>query len=507
MNTSQPVTDSACHNTEMDIKENEIPMEISEDFQQSANDQAVHFTQESTSTSKAEREKKLMIFDLRKCNFCNLQLYRQVWDLHESLRHKKQTSHKPANINQNLQCPTCQNILPAESMQSHILDTHHPKPNPELRRETACYYCNIKFSHSDLSLHLESHGPNTWIRCTHCKRMIRNTKMDLEIHLYKYHSGGKLLICQFCDRKYSKTGEEQAHMQTYVNFKYKCPLQSCKKLFDTVTAFSYHVLFYHPNFEQDMQEEIKTETDEILQSIAQGQPSTRKTMTSQEKPLLDYSGAMECEVCHLILRHKYSLVKHKNRKHKMTLTFDCEQCPKKFLTYKKISAHIRVVHAAKDCICEVCGKSISKLQYKRHMGFHQRNPSKPHPRRLIDSLIDPVYCDICYHCARHKYALVKHFNAKHLDVMGETLPYYCGKCNNKYVNYSTLCGHLIRVHVAKLKCDRCGKMVNQREILKHLKYHESRCNAPEPMEETVMETQTCEEMFTSKIDIQEHGIK
>ncbi|KAF4528413.1 hypothetical protein B566_EDAN016989 [Ephemera danica] len=255
--------------------------------------------------------------DLKECNFCKMQLYGPVLDLHVSLSHlpiSKSTTKRRAFLT----CPTCQRMLCPEAMTQHILVQHPPKPNLDLKSQIFCHYCHRKYSYCVMAEHLETHGPNTWTRCLHCNKMVKNTKVDEEIHLINEHSGGEVLACRTCDRRYSTTGRIQAHMQTILINKYECPLQSCYEICDTFTLFRQHVLLFHPTFEYDMQAEIKKETDAILQSITavtkpefieiEAPPVTQTS--SKEKHLAAFHmPKLKCQQCGELIP-RFKMTKH-----------------------------------------------------------------------------------------------------------------------------------------------------------------------------------------------------
>ncbi|KAF4527868.1 hypothetical protein B566_EDAN014788 [Ephemera danica] len=159
------------------------------------------------------------MMELKQCHFCQSEMYSQVLELHLLLCHETYQEPTESDLNRTLQCLVCQCQLPSELMQDHIVQQHPPKPNPKLKNQIQCHYCHMQFSYCDMAQHLEcQHGPNAWTECLHCKKMVRNTQIDLEIHLFHEHSGGQFLACVECDLMFALTWEEQAHMQTHLNY-------------------------------------------------------------------------------------------------------------------------------------------------------------------------------------------------------------------------------------------------------------------------------------------------
>ncbi|KAF4527715.1 hypothetical protein B566_EDAN016104 [Ephemera danica] len=435
-----------------------------------------------------------VLLDVIYCSFCQLKLSSQVMDLHVSLRHTRKTYQKTPELqekglNRLIQCPSCPCMFYPESMQEHIADNHPPKHNPGLANKENCFYCGRMIKYCDMDQHLKSkHGANAWRRCIHCKKRVRNTDTDIEAHLFQEHHGGILLACIKCDERYAKTGKEQAHMQTFLSCKYKCPLQTCSKTFVTSSSFKDHVLFFHPKIEEEMQEEYKREiyeilgldleTGDILEKPEETEeippppspPPPTKTKSTVTRP--DHGGPVKCDICNKSVNHKWCLIRHKNKYHNMNLTFDCEECGKKYYTLGCITHHLQFVHAAKDQTCDICGGTFTKIGYRSHMKYHQSHPNGTQQRNYFYRPLDPVRCGMCNRPARNKYALLTHVNAEHLDVVKEPLPFHCEPCDKEFANYEYLMQHNYSKHWPKIVCTYCGKLITQNRMSMHLKIHE-----------------------------------
>ncbi|KAF4527714.1 hypothetical protein B566_EDAN016103 [Ephemera danica] len=441
------------------------------------------------------------LLDVIECSFCQLKLSSQVMDLHVSLRHTRKTYQKTPEmqekgLNRLIQCPSCPCMFYPESMQEHIADNHPPKHNPDLEKIRMCSYCGRKIRYCDMDQHIKSnHGVNAWRKCIHCKKRVRNTDTDIEAHLFQEHHGGRLLACIKCDERYAKTGEEQAHMQTFLSCKYKCPLQTCSKTFVTSSSFKDHVLFFHPKIEEELQDEINREIYEIFRvdkdtdkiqdeeksedvDIQIEEISDQKNIPP-EKPLPmfgtrrnNYGGPVKCDICENLVRHKWYLIKHKNKVHNMNLTYDCVECGKKYPTVDKIFNHLKGMHVEKNKVCDICGKAFTKARYWAHMKWHERFPNGPPQRNFLDRPLDPVRCGMCNRPARSKYALLTHINAEHLDVVKERLPFHCEPCDREFANFEYLMQHNYSKHLPKIVCTYCGKLITQNRMSMHLKIHE-----------------------------------
>ncbi|KAF4533574.1 hypothetical protein B566_EDAN001060 [Ephemera danica] len=193
----------------------------------------------------------------------------------------------------------------------------------------------------------------------------------------------------------------------------------------------------------------------------------QQNFSTKKKNLLQQTmgGAVNCDICNEKVRHRYSLIKHKNLKHGMNLHFDCEKCGKKFSSFMKINMHIRLMHAANPC--KIYGKAVAKSAYQDNLNYHQTKPST-----VLESL-EPVTCDICKFRAENKFCLVHHINCNHLDVVVEILPICCEMCNKECTTYANFLMHLKNVHGPKLKCDYCDKMFPRYLMAQHIEWHQS----------------------------------
>ncbi|KAF4527711.1 hypothetical protein B566_EDAN016100, partial [Ephemera danica] len=442
-----------------------------------------------------EDRRRQLILEPRDCQFCKKQFYSQVLDVHVLLRHTEPSSTKIPDLPETdpsrlMQCPLCPGTFFPEFMQGHIAEEHPPAPNPNLKCGKRCAYCDLKISHYDMEEHLDSeHGPNAWRKCIHCRKKFRNTDTDMEVHLFQEHHGGKLLVCRICDERYAKTGKEQAHMQTFYSCKYKCPLKSCKKTFVTSSSYRDHVFFFHPKIEEDMKVEIERETEDIIEvnrplslddledevtveePDAKCQPPKYEPVFSQiRRP--DYGGPVNCDICKGTVKHKWYLIQHKNEVHCKDIPFNCQECGKNYKHMQGLLDHLHRFHMPKEYTCETCGEAFTKRRYAMHLKWHERYPNGPPQRNLLDRPLDPVRCGMCNRPARNKYALLTHINSVHLDVVGKRLPFHCEPCKKKFVSYEYLMQHHYSVHLPKLVCTYCGKLVTQNRMSMHLKIHE-----------------------------------
>ncbi|GAB0096618.1 zinc finger protein 732-like isoform X1 [Sergentomyia squamirostris] len=193
-----------------------------------------------------------------------------------------------------------------------------------------------------------------------------------------------------------------------------------------------------------------------------------------------------CTICSKKCLRKYLLEEHMWKHSSKERPFSCSECPKKFITYKKLKlhemihlpdeqklihpcphcekrfskmpkmqAHVRAVHIKeKPFICEECGKT-----------FATNDGLKEH--RIIHSDETPFQCSLCPKRFKNMPRL-----KQHLDSHNNTT-YECPHCGIKLNTKATLKMHMV-VHsdVKKYKCHYCGNEYKRSKALKnHLILH------------------------------------
>jgi len=101
------------------------------------------------------------------------------------------------------------------------------------------------------------------------------------------------------------------------------------------------------------------------------------------------------------IRAKKTTYKYKKRRHQ------CMQCPKKFLTLKALTLHVRVHTGEKTDQCPECGDLFNQYcNLKRHAYGHvvEQNPDK----KLL-----PYICAKCNHAALQSYTIKEHLKGYH----------------------------------------------------------------------------------------------
>ena len=136
-------------------------------------------------------------------------------------------------------------------------------------------------------------------------------------------------------------------------------------------------------------------------------------------------------------------------RHKVTGSFDCDQCHKTYSGIGELKRHYRSAHQGVRYACDQCDYQTA---YQAGLHYH------------IQSKHEGDACDQCEYQAKRQDILTAHINNKH-----DGIRYACDQCDHKLSTQGGLTVHIKSKHEGvKYACDQCDHQVTQ---LSNLKVH------------------------------------
>ena len=376
-----------------------------------------------------------------------------------------------------------------------------------------CTSCSMKLSnHQALKAHMKIHEQSNSFECKKCHSMfdcqykqedhetfcktfacylceaIYKYDSHLKEHIVKVHSGIPY-ECDLCEKSYRKYCNLSRHKSVaHTRNRFKCVM--CNQVFTKRENLKRHIRQVHQimpkdnHIERSSVEEIKSEDEE------------------QDEIINDLG--LPCKFCTKSFLTKKSLKAHiRNHLVKKEATFQCAQCPQKFvyqsLLDRHAATHLKPVQPVviKEYACDLCDKSYShKQSLKSHM--IRDHPTELFPKGTDADNGDPVQCLHCSmtfeyaslldrHLATHNmskrqfacticdksYALEKSLQW-HMGKSHSVMSYQCGVCEENFKLANELTRHKNEVHANKklFHCNECNQeFVRLDNLNRHKKKH------------------------------------
>eukprot|EP00092_Neocalanus_flemingeri_P022137 GFUD01024013.1.p1 GENE.GFUD01024013.1~~GFUD01024013.1.p1 ORF type:complete len:697 (-),score=90.84 GFUD01024013.1:60-2150(-) len=197
----------------------------------------------------------------------------------------------------------------------------------------------------------------------------------------------------------------------------------------------------------------------------------------------------QCELCQKSFARTGSLKYHKKAVHGIgiTLSFQCDQCSKRFHRKDQLTTHIRT--HSESHVCKICGKEFNiKQSWQKHMQSHlgikacqcvdcgkmfsSERCLKDHVAIIHNQEIrDKFQCDDCGIQFRRKKSLKEHVAIKHLGHKG----FPCPECGKSFTRITSLKIHkLTHTNGIPYSCKFCSQGYTQeRNLMKHMEKQHS----------------------------------
>ncbi|CAH2035033.1 unnamed protein product, partial [Iphiclides podalirius] len=239
--------------------------------------------------------------------------------------------------------------------------------------------------HDILNGENERRAENGGQSCPHCGKLYKNAN-TLQMHYMLKHPENQIEVqCASCNKKYPSLLSLQKHIRYMHRYKHRC--KACYRTFASPEMLEGHGAY----------------------------------CSKSEAP---------CDVCGKIFNSKLALRNHFKYKHPEHKNYYCNMCRRSFMSDRGLANHIASIHppGATECIwCERVFNSVPALQ--SHI-LHK------HTR-------DGVRCIQCPKLFMSKPSLERHLIKEHGRAEAN---YFCGVCNDNFVNSSELVSHVMHKH-------------------------------------------------------------
>uniref|UniRef100_A0A336LX45 CSON007137 protein n=1 Tax=Culicoides sonorensis TaxID=179676 RepID=A0A336LX45_CULSO len=299
--------------------------------------------------------------------------------------------------------------------------------------------------------------------------------------------------CPECSKIFSR-GELKYHMNHHNNVKpYKCAVEYCEKYFESPRYMRIHCKKYHnvivkPVKDYDMKNTRflmwKERNDDQKDVIKHAPVKLCKDDSTEKLNVI-------CTICGKSVRKKH-FREHYYTHEKPDLKCPYEEsegCTAVFRNKMKLTSHIQAKHdgcytpkSVANCMCELCGKTLTKAQLKYHMNLHLG---------LTPYACEYENCNLSY---RSPNLLRQHIAGYHLKQKRFKCQ-YCSKRFNEKDDYDKHKNENCGVKTAT--CQYCGKSMNKFSLKNHLLIHTGEKN-------WVCEFEGCGKAFLRRDKLQSH---
>ncbi|XP_049887334.1 zinc finger protein 234-like [Pectinophora gossypiella] len=376
--------------------------------------------------------------DTYPCQYCNLVYYTApALVVHLKISHPVENQLED---NLNPQCLLCLQYFDKSQLKKHKCKGRCPDCE-----EIFCVHYKYLVSFTEQKLN------HTYkVKCKDCDYVCRKKEV-LIIHVNREHLDHHPFSCDFCGTKFLSKLQLKRHILNIHMDKLTC--QFCDKEFTRHATFKKHVAGC----------QLKSREFTCTQCPASFDSSV--DLATHEK-LKHSSDNFPCDKCNRIFLSKLNLVSHRNRSHRdIQITrrrqvWLCGLCDKTFHTRGECIQH-RTTHDPKDkYMCRICNTQFANIKYLR---WHNR----------MHKVKKETFPEKCTTCGKQVKSLRKHMQTHQLS--NKSPSFVCEQCGKTFLTSTLLKSHGL-VHLERVSCEICKKMIKPSTLIHHKRWHVQKKN-------------------------------
>lgn len=295
-------------------------------------------------------------------------------------------------------------------------------------RTFCCYLCETTFTDSrSLRQHIGwVHCGQKSHKCpkANCAKMFKE-KNGLRAHMAFRHGEGHLYTCRICKKSLASAASRGNHMRFMHSGqrRFKCPLPTCSHKTFTKLSLRDHMAYRHGQGQMILCQLCekpfsKQKTlDAHIKHIHSGEPLFRCTIRKcsqkfhQNHILKEHMAIVHgkgstfcCYLCKIPFCLKTKLTRHMNCFHIRQIRFKCTfpSCSVEYGRKDHLQRHLKLKHGkAPTLTCDACKQSFANLKL---LGNH---------KKVMHSIREHFICLVCDNVYSHKQSLKKHMERVH----------------------------------------------------------------------------------------------